>query len=151
MVRAIESARIWTPTLDAATLAAGLRHNISEELGGLAERVEVTQSWDDLVLAPDTLGQVHTLIARVRHKYQVLESWGYRSKIARGTGVPACHCGVGVPGSTAANLQRRPGRALHRGPCCPARRVATGAQHRRAVEARGRPSTATLRMLTLNP
>jgi hypothetical protein len=100
MVRAIESARIWTSTLDAATLAAGLRHNISEELGGLAERVEVTQSWDDLVLAPDTLGQVHTLIARVRHKYQVLESWGYRSKIARGTGVPALFSGPPGTGKT---------------------------------------------------
>src|SRR5262249_28830478 len=34
-------------------LVAGLRHNIAERLAGLATRVEVTQTWDDLVIADD--------------------------------------------------------------------------------------------------
>jgi len=100
MMRAIEATRLWTDSLDAASLQAGLRHNIIEALGGLAERVEVTQTWDDLVLAPDTLQQVHALIARVDHAHQVLEVWRYRSKMARGTGVPALFSGPPGTGKT---------------------------------------------------
>jgi hypothetical protein len=86
--------------LDAADLAAGLRHNIAEDLGGLAHPVEVTQSWDDLVLADDTRDHIQALIARVRHAHQVLATWGYRAKIARGTGVPALFSGPPGTGKT---------------------------------------------------
>jgi hypothetical protein len=36
----------------------GVRHNIAEKLGTLADRIAVRQSWDDLVLADDVLAQV---------------------------------------------------------------------------------------------
>ena len=49
-----------------------------------ATRVDVTQSWADLVLAEDTLDQVNGLVARLRHGHQVLDGWGYREKLARG-------------------------------------------------------------------
>jgi hypothetical protein len=99
--RAVASARLLVPgTLTVDDLTIGLRHNIAEELGGLAQRVEVTQSWDDLVLADDTRDQVHALIARVRHAHQVLERWRYRSKMARGTGVAALFSGPPGTGKT---------------------------------------------------
>jgi AAA+ superfamily predicted ATPase len=103
IARAIESARLLggaTATLDPASLTTGLRHNISEELGGLAQRVEVTQTWDDLVLAEDTRDQVDALIARVQHAHKVLEDWDYRGKMARGTGVPALFSGPPGTGKT---------------------------------------------------
>jgi len=103
IARAIESARLLggaAATLDTASLTTGLRHNISEELGGLAQRVEVTQTWDDLVLAEDTRDQVDALIARVRHAHKVLEDWDYRGKMARGTGVPALFSGPPGTGKT---------------------------------------------------
>ena len=86
--------------LDEAMLAAGLRHNIAERLGGLARRVEVTQTWDDLVIAEDIVDLITALIARIRHSHQVLDRWGYRRKIARGAGVAALFSGPPGTGKT---------------------------------------------------
>jgi SpoVK/Ycf46/Vps4 family AAA+-type ATPase len=86
--------------LDAAALAAGLRHNITERLAGLARRVDVTQSWDDLVVADDIGDQITALIGRIRHAHHVLDRWAYRSKIARGAGVAALFSGPPGTGKT---------------------------------------------------
>jgi SpoVK/Ycf46/Vps4 family AAA+-type ATPase len=94
--RAVASARTLFgagEVLDADQLAVGLRHNIAERLGGLAQRVEVTQSWDDLVVADDTREQLEALIARVRFAPQVLEQWAFKGKMARGTGAAALFSG----------------------------------------------------------
>ncbi len=101
--RAVASARLLVPAeapLDDAALARGLRHNIAEQMGGLATRVEVTQSWDDLVIADDTHDQIAALVGRIRHAHQVLEQWGYRRKIARGAGVAALFSGPPGTGKT---------------------------------------------------
>ena len=101
IARAVASARLLAPgKLTVEQLTVGLRHNIAEELGGLAQRVEVTQSWDDLVLDRDTRDQVDALVARVRHAHQVLERWRYRGKMARGTGVAALFSGPPGTGKT---------------------------------------------------
>jgi hypothetical protein len=101
--RAVASARMLRPqaaALDGAALIAGLRHNIAERLGGLARRVDVTQSWDDLVIAEDIADQITALIGRIRHAHHVLEHWGYRRAIARGTGVAALFSGPPGTGKT---------------------------------------------------
>lgn len=100
--RAIVSARMTAQgaSLDDAALAAGLRHNIAERLGGLARRVEVNQTWDDLVLGEDTVDQINALIGRIRHAHQVLDRWGYRRKIARGAGTAALLSGPPGTGKT---------------------------------------------------
>ena len=101
--RAVASVRLSRPAgsvLAATDLVRGLRHNIAERLGGLAERVEVTQSWDDLVITEDILDLIAALIGRIRHAQQVLGTWGYRRKIARGAGVPALFSGPPGTGKT---------------------------------------------------
>lgn len=101
--RAVASVRLLrprSPKLDAADLAAGLRHNIAERLGGLAQRVEVTQSWSDLVLADDIRDRIMALVGRIVHSHQVLDSWGYRRKIARGAGMAALFSGPPGTGKT---------------------------------------------------
>lgn len=89
-------------TLDAAKLALGLRHNIAQRLGGLAQQVEVTQTWGDLVISEDVRDLILSLVGRVRHAHQVLDTWGYRKKIARGTGVAALFSGPPGTGKTMA-------------------------------------------------
>ena len=69
-------------------------------MGGLAQRVEVTQRWDDVVLPEDIYVQVQALLARVRHSHKVLEQWGYRGKMARGAGVAAMFSGPPGTGKT---------------------------------------------------
>jgi hypothetical protein len=101
--RAIASVQLLHPAgskLSAQDLIEGLRHNIAERLAGLAQRVEVTQSWDDLVIADDIRDLIQALIGRIRHSHQVLETWGYRGKIARGVGVPALFSGPPGTGKT---------------------------------------------------
>jgi len=104
--RAVASAHVLvgrrpagTP-LTMAELSAGVRQNIAESMGELAERVVVRQSWDDLVLGDDVMAQVKALVGRVRHAHLVFEEWGYRSKMPRGVGVAAMFSGPPGTGKT---------------------------------------------------
>lgn len=78
----------------------GVRAVIAERLGRLAMRVETHEAWTDLVLQQDTLDQIRALIGRVRHAHQVLDTWGMRGKLARGTGVAALFSGPPGTGKT---------------------------------------------------
>ncbi len=81
-------------------VVAGVQDNIAERLGELARRVEVKQTWDELVLSPDILDDVKALIGRVRHAHRVLEDWGFKRKLARGTGVAGLFSGPPGTGKT---------------------------------------------------
>ncbi len=81
-------------------VVAGVRDNIAERLGEVARRVEVTQSWDELVLSPDTQDDVTALINRVKFAHEVLDTWGFRTKLARGTGAAALFSGPPGTGKT---------------------------------------------------
>jgi AAA+ superfamily predicted ATPase len=102
--RAVTSARVLsnkaTDPLSSSELLAGLRQNIAEQMGGLAERAIVKQSWEDLVLADDVMAQVKALVGRVRHSHLVYEQWGYRAKMPRGMGVAALFSGPPGTGKT---------------------------------------------------
>jgi hypothetical protein len=102
VARAIESARLLAGfgPLSAGHVVDGIRANIAERLGELATRQEVSQTWDDLVLAPDILDQVKMLTARVRHANQVLVDWGFSAKLAKGQGVAALFSGPPGTGKT---------------------------------------------------
>jgi len=81
-------------------VVAGVQDNIAERLGELARRITVTQHWSELVLVPDTYDDVRALIGRIRHAHFVLEDWGFRQKLARGTGVAALFSGPPGTGKT---------------------------------------------------
>lgn len=83
-----------------AAISAGVQDTIAERLGELAHRVVVRQSWNDLVLSPETLDDVRMLVARVRHRHHVLETWNFKSKIGRGMGVAALFSGPPGTGKT---------------------------------------------------
>lgn len=101
--RAVASACLMyrpdTP-FDETALATGLRQNIAERMGGLARRIEVTQTWDDAVLPDDTRDRANEIIGRVRHAYHVLETWGYRKRMPLGIGVPVLFSGAPGTGKT---------------------------------------------------
>lgn len=100
--RAIRSARLvaGSEPLQPLHLIEGVRTNIAERLGELAQRQEVRQRWDELVLAPDILDQVKMLVSRVRHAHRVLEDWGMSSKLPKGSGVAALFSGPPGTGKT---------------------------------------------------
>jgi len=83
-----------------ADVVVGVQDNITERLGELAHRITVNQDWSELVLVPDTHDDVRALIGRIRHSHAVLEGWGFRKKLARGTGVAALFSGPPGTGKT---------------------------------------------------
>ena len=83
-----------------ADISAGVQDNIAERLGELAHRVIVRQRWDELVLSSETMDDVRMLIARIRHAHRVLETWNFKHKLARGTGVAALFSGPPGTGKT---------------------------------------------------
>ena len=103
--RAVASARVLAGLgahglLTVADLQEGVRQNIAERMGGLAERIAIRQTWDELVLSEDILSRVHALVGRVQQAHVVYEQWGYRSKMPRGVGVAALFSGPPGTGKT---------------------------------------------------
>ncbi|MBA3818768.1 MAG: ATP-binding protein [Deltaproteobacteria bacterium] len=79
-----------------------MRGHLDDRLSGLARRVTCTQSWADLVLPADQLEQIIELVARVRHRAQVLDDWGFADKVGRGVGLAVLMSGPPGTGKTMA-------------------------------------------------
>lgn len=68
----------------------------------LAQRIDPRASWEDLVL-PETQQQLlHEIVAHVRQRVTVYETWGFGGKSARGLGISALFAGASGTGKTLA-------------------------------------------------
>lgn len=68
----------------------------------LAQRIEPSAGWDDLVL-PDTQKDVlHTIAAHVRGRMRVYQDWGFAGQSSRGLGIAAIFAGESGTGKTMA-------------------------------------------------
>lgn len=89
-----------TATITFEHINIGLRAVLDDRLAGLATRVTVSQSWSDIVLPPEQNNAVVDLLARVRERRQVYETWGFAEKVGRGLGVTALFSGPPGTGKT---------------------------------------------------
>jgi hypothetical protein len=98
--QALEARRplIPSPELLRATLDAV----VDARMTGLADRVNVTQTWDDLVLPSEQHGSLLELMLRVRERSRVYEQWGFGTKLGKGLGVAALFSGPPGTGKTMA-------------------------------------------------
>jgi hypothetical protein len=92
------ASRAETP--DKADLYAGAQAHASLRLGHLANRITPRSSWDDLILPPEQITQLHEICDRMRYTYVVNEEWGFGSKINRG--ISALFAGESGTGKTLA-------------------------------------------------
>jgi hypothetical protein len=63
---------------------AAVRRLLAGPLEDLAVRVRPRHSWDDLVLPPDRIEQLHAIVARYRDAAQVYDRWGFSATPSRG-------------------------------------------------------------------
>jgi ATPase family associated with various cellular activities (AAA) len=78
------------------------RANVRGCLDELAQRIEPSATWSDLVLPPMQLQTLHDIAAQVRHRALVYGSWGFASKNARSLGISALFVGASGTGKTMA-------------------------------------------------
>ncbi len=97
---AVETARRLATPVGRSELIEGVRSTIVERFRGLAERLEVTDRWEDVVLPAETRDHIEALVGRVRHAYRVYEEWGFPRTTARGGGVAALFSGPPGTGKT---------------------------------------------------
>jgi ATPase family associated with various cellular activities (AAA) len=97
---AVRAAADHTSPVTADDVRLALRVQLERRLANCARRIETRQTWNDLVLPVDQLDILIELIARVRHRRQVLETWGFGDKIGRGLGLSVLFSGPPGTGKT---------------------------------------------------
>jgi hypothetical protein len=85
-----------------ADLRAAARAVARHRLGGLAGRVRSGRSWDDLVLPPQTLQQLHEIADAVAHRPRVLDEWGFAARANGRRGMHVLFSGPSGTGKTLA-------------------------------------------------
>lgn len=71
-------------------------------LDELAQRIEATATWDDLVLPEPELAVLQAIAVHVRQRSKVYEQWGFVTKGTRGLGINALFAGASGTGKTLA-------------------------------------------------
>jgi hypothetical protein len=94
------ASRVSGRAIEADDVYTAIRSVLDDRLGDYARRVEVTQTWTDLVLPPDQLSAIQYLIARIRQRRTVYEDWGYAAKVGKGLGTSALFSGPPGTGKT---------------------------------------------------
>lgn len=98
--RAAQSAQLEHRKVNGDDIHLAVRGHIDLRLAGMGTRVITSQTWDDIVLTEDVLAEVQEVIARVKHRRQVYESWGFARKLGRGIGLSALFYGPPGTGKT---------------------------------------------------
>jgi AAA+ superfamily predicted ATPase len=76
-----------------ADVAQAVRSEFATDLGTLATRVDVSQTWEDLVVSDETGRTIAELVDQLRHRATVLGRWGFQRKLGKGLGTTALFSG----------------------------------------------------------
>jgi AAA+ superfamily predicted ATPase len=86
----------------AAQLWETCRSQARSRLDDLAQRIETTATWDDLVLPEFQKQILRDIVVNVRQRAQVHDRWGFAAKSSRGLGISALFSGASGTGKTLA-------------------------------------------------
>ena len=89
-----------TPTL--TDLYAGSRAQSNRNLSELAVKISPRYAWEQLILPPDPLQQLHEVSDRMQHAVTVYESWGFEGGSANARGLVVLFAGPSGTGKTMA-------------------------------------------------
>jgi hypothetical protein len=79
------------------------RYSARQRLDELAQRIEPIATWNDLVLPDAQIQTLRQIVAHVRQRSRVYDTWGFRAKSSRGLGISALFSGVSGTGKTMAS------------------------------------------------
>ncbi len=85
---------------EASDVGRAISVQVAQQVSTVGVAVRDDQRWEDVVLPAETVDSVREIVARVRHRHQVLEQWGFRAKLARGLGLAALFAGPPGTGKT---------------------------------------------------
>lgn len=88
--------------LHATHLLAAARAHSNPRLSSLASKIVPRYNWEDIVLPPDQLSLLHEIVATIRGRPLVLETWGVGRKLASSAGVTMLFSGEPGTGKTMA-------------------------------------------------
>ena len=88
-----EMAAVAGGLVSRAHIADAVRQLFDDDLAKIARRIEVTQSWDDLVLSDELQRSVASILDRVQHRARVLGDWGFGRKVGKGLGLTVLFAG----------------------------------------------------------
>jgi AAA+ superfamily predicted ATPase len=95
----LEQVRTALPAVD-GDLDRAVRRLLAGPMGRLAQRIQPTKTWDDLVLSAPKAEQLRNVVARYRHATTVYDQWGVTT--ASGRGVVSLFTGPSGTGKTPA-------------------------------------------------
>jgi AAA+ superfamily predicted ATPase len=84
------------------SLWAACRIEVRPRLEGIAQRIEATATWDDLVLPEKEREQMRHISLHVRQRIRVYEGWGFADRSSRGLGISVLFAGPSGTGKTTA-------------------------------------------------
>lgn len=86
----------------AAALWDACRAQSRPQLEGLAQRIEPSATWAELILPESQLETLHTIALHNRQRSKVYETWGFASKGTRSLGISVLFAGPSGTGKTMA-------------------------------------------------
>jgi len=89
-------------TLSLEDLCSSARAQCGHALGRLAKKIEPNYTWDDIILPPDQLQQLHEICAQAEYRSLVFGEWGFDHKLSLGKGLNVLFCGPPGTGKTMA-------------------------------------------------
>lgn len=84
---AAEMAGFYKSKVARPHIARAVRQLFDGDLSSVANRVEVSQTWDDLVLPEDFAENITEILARIRYRNEVMGHWGMGRKLGKGLGL----------------------------------------------------------------
>jgi hypothetical protein len=83
-------------------LWAACRTRVRQPLDDLAQRIDSSAGWDDLVLPRGQLATLREIAAQVRWRVRVYDDWGFAARTSRGLGISVLFAGPSGTGKTMA-------------------------------------------------
>ena len=74
-------------------VAGAVRAEFETDLGTVATKIDVSQTWEDLVVPDETGRTIAELVDQLRHRSTVLGRWGFQRKLGKGLGTTALFSG----------------------------------------------------------